>query len=73
MGTPKCLDALDIAPSEILRNEVMLRDVAASLRSTLGINHPAGKDLPPDQQRYVGNMYSAAIESEELSFRMNGT
>lgn len=63
---------LDIAPSEILRNEVMLRDAVASLLSTLGINHPAGQDLPPDQ-RYVGNMYSAAIESEELSFRMNGT
>lgn len=63
---------LDIGSMDVVQNEVVLRDAVKSLRSILGMNHPARQQLPPDR-RYVGGQYSATIDSEELSFRMNGT
>lgn len=67
--TPVLGAQLDLAPSDVIANEVMLRDAVHSLRSVLGVDHPAHHGLP-EQKRYVGDSYHADITSEQLSFRI---
>ena len=60
---------LDIAPSEVMPNDEMLRGAVMSLRSVLGVAHPARKHIAT-HERYVGDRYYAKIASEQLSFRI---
>lgn len=60
---------LDLRSSEVMQNDVILRDAIGSLRSVLGINHPARSGQPQNRQ-YVGGGYHATINNEQLSFRI---
>lgn len=60
---------LDLASSEVVPNEQVLQTAVASLRSVLGLNHPARFALPP-HRRQVGEWQYAAIEDEQLRFRI---
>lgn len=57
---------LDIAPTDVIPNDAMLRSAVNALRSILGVGHPARRAIP-ESKRYVDpDHYHVSVSGKDL-------